>query len=241
MIRARVAGLVNDTSGYTLIELLVAMAGALFVTLAALALLEFSTNLFQQVSDRIDSAASGGSAIAVITQDLAESCVFPATSPIQSSTALPSGGNSLVFWASAGGQATTKPVLHSIKFAGSTITDARYALASGTTPTTWTFSATPEKTTTLAANISEVSGTPVFRYFGYDSSSGGVSTTNLATSGNLTAAQAASVLAIGITFSAGPYDKSTRSTQATRQAIESRTVVLRLSPLGSTANNVACA
>jgi Tfp pilus assembly protein PilW len=229
-----------DASGFTLIELLVAMVTALLVTFAALALLEFSTGLFQQVNDRIDSATSGRAAMVPITQDLAESCVFPGTSPVQSSAALPSGGSSLVFWSSPGGQATTTPVLHSIKFTGSAITDARYALTSGTTPTTWSLSSTAEKTATLAANISEVSGTPVFQYFGYNSATGAISTTNLAGSGNLTTAQAATVLAVGITFSAGPYQKSTQSTQATRQTLEKRNVVLRLSPLGSTASNVAC-
>jgi type II secretory pathway pseudopilin PulG len=234
-----------DESGYTLIELLVAMICAVVITLAAFALLEFGTRLVQQTDDRIDSATSGGSALNAIVQGLESSCIFPATSPIQSSTSLPSGSNSLVFWSnSTGGQATVTPVLHSIKFAGGALTETSYALTSGTTPSTWTFSSTAQNPSrepiTLATHISEVSGTPIFQYYGYSSSTGEISTTNLAASGNLTSTQAAGVLAVAIAFSAAPYNTSTLSSQTTRQTIERRTVELRLSPLVSSETHVAC-
>ena len=232
-------GVLADSSGFTLIELLVAMVSGLIVSLAAFALLELGTNLAGQVDDRIDSATSGGVAMTAIVQDLQSSCITPATSPIQSSVPLPSGANSLVFWSSVGGQATVTPVLHAIAFTAGTLTDTRYALVSGTTPSTWTFSSTGTATR-LAANISEVSGTPVFQYFAYNSSTGEVSTTNLAPSANLTAAQATTVLAVTVTFSAAPYSTSTLSTRATRQTVLTRRVGLRLSPLGSTGANVAC-
>jgi prepilin-type N-terminal cleavage/methylation domain-containing protein len=232
-------------SGYTLIELLVAMVCAVVITLAAFALLEFGTRLVQQTDDRIDSSTSGEHALNAIVQGLDSSCIFPATSPIQSSTALPSGGTSLVYWSnSTGGQATVTPVLHKVSFSAGSLTETSYALSSGTTPSTWTFSSSAmnpsHEPITLATHISEVSGTPIFQYYGYSSSTGEISTTNLAASGNLTATQAASVLSVAITFSAAPYNTSTLSSQTTRQTIERRTVDLRLSPLGTSGNHVAC-
>ncbi len=230
-------GLLADESGYTLIELLVAMISALVVTSAAFTLLEFTTNILQQTDDRIDSAISGGAALTAIVQGLESSCIFPATSPIQSTTSTPSSSTSLTFWSnSTGGGATVTPVLRDIKLTGSNLTETRYALASGTTPSTWTFSSSGT-TTTLASHISEVSGTPVFQYYYY---SGGEQQYSLTGSQALTAAQAANVVNVAIEFSAAPYNTSTKSTQTTRQTVERRTVGLRLSPFGSTATNVAC-
>lgn len=236
----------RSEAGYTLIELLVAMISALFVTMAAFALLEFSTNLFQQESDRIDTAGTATAAMTTMQQELQSSCIYPSAAPIQSST-LPSGGSvpvsggsSLTFWTnSTGGQTTVTPVLHNIKFSSGNLTDTTYALSSGATPSTWTFSSTGT-TRTLAAHVSEEGSTPVFQYFPYSSSTGAVSTTNLAASGNLTKEQAASVDEVTITFSVSPYDTSTKSNQVTRQTALSRVVGLRFSPFGTTATNGPC-
>jgi Tfp pilus assembly protein PilW len=237
---------VRSEAGYTLIELLVAMITALVVTLAAFTLLELGTNLFQQESDRVDTTGTATAAMATIVQELQSSCIFPSTSPIQSSTlpsggsAPASGGSSLTFWTNAtGGQTTVTPVLHNIKFSSGKLTDTSYALSSGATPSTWTFSSTGT-TTTLAAHVSEEGTTPVFEYFPYSSSTGTVSTTNLAASGNLTKEQAATVDEVGITFSVAPFDTSTRSSQATRQTALARLVGLRFSPFGTTATNGPC-
>jgi prepilin-type N-terminal cleavage/methylation domain-containing protein len=229
----------RDDSGYTLIELLVAMIAGLVVLSAAFLMLELSLNLFTQANDRFDSTTIGDNSLNVIVQDLQSSCIYPATSPIQSSSTLPSNGTSLVFWTAPGGGASVTPTLNDIALSSGALTDTTYPRASGTSPSTWTFSSTGTAKT-IATNVSAVSGTPVFQYFAYNSSTGGVSTTDLISSGNLTASQAATVLAVTITYSVAPFTTSTKSTQATRQTVEARQVMFRYSPLGATTTNLAC-
>jgi prepilin-type N-terminal cleavage/methylation domain-containing protein len=238
-LRVARARLRREESGYTLIELLVSMIAGLVVLSAAFLMIELSLYLFTQANDRSDSTTVGNDSINVIVQDLQSSCIYPATSPIQSPSSVPSSGTSLTFWSAPGGSSTVSPALHDIQVTGGALTDTKYALTGGTSPSNWTFASTGT-TTTIANHVSAVSGTPVFQYFAYNSSTGSVSTSDLIASGNLTAGQAATVLAVTITYSVAPFTTSTTSTQATRQTIESRQVVLRESPLGETSTNLAC-
>jgi prepilin-type N-terminal cleavage/methylation domain-containing protein len=107
------------------------------------------------------------------------------TSPSSSSTKLVSDGSDIVFWTVSDATATagvtyastgTSYALHYIQFTSGTLIDTTWPVTSGTSPTgTSPFVYGSPTTRTLGkingtGVVSQVGTTPVFQYYGYDSS-----------------------------------------------------------------------
>ena len=205
-------------TGFTLIEMLVAMLLGMIVSAATLAIVITSIHLTSNYDDRVEATQQGRDAMLEISQALNSSCVAAAVAPI-----LPASDSSDVwFYSSLTDAATVKPSKVWIQYTGGALVMKTYAWASGASPS-WVFSATPS-TFVLLANAAQVATTPVFQYFGYGSA-GVLSTTAYPVTTTL-GTSAATTAEVQINFQAIPSDGWTA---LSRPASFSDAVVLRLS------------
>jgi hypothetical protein len=160
----------TDDAGFTLAELVVAMAAGLVVMFALTSIMVVSLHQTQRTFTRVDATRQARTAFANIENELHSACVAGGTAgdaPIQTG----SDGNNLIFISFVGTSASPTPVWHQLTFhpgAGTagTLTDTTYAVA-GTAPN-WTRAATPgPTTTTMLTNVAAAGATPVFQYYAY--------------------------------------------------------------------------
>jgi len=230
----------RDERGYTLIELLVATLAGTIVTGAMAAIVIVSVHFSSNYNDRVDANQEGRLAMQRITQALNSSCVSSGVTPIQSG----SDQSHLIFYSSLTDSVPIAPNEVEVQLSGGSLQMLTYANTggSGTTSSPWTFSSTASPSVTLLqyANNSTSGGAtvPVFQYYGYNSS--GQLTTNLtpASGSTLSAANAALVAEVVITFQALPSD----NWNATGRASDvTSSVVLRLTPAsGTTTTSSPC-
>jgi len=224
---------VRDESGFTLIELMVALVVGMIVLLVAFNMLDVSVQQTAQITERVDADQRGRHALETITQELHSSCVASAVAPIQSSDGShPGSDNShLAFITQFGSAPSLTPDLHVISMAGGQITEAVYAGIPGGAAGTWTFATSPTRTGQLLSNVSPalVGSPPVvqpaFQYYAYGPM-GQLLTTPL--SSPLSASDAKSAVAVSIAFAAQP---TSGSPDVKRTVNFDDSVVLRLSPV----------
>jgi type II secretory pathway pseudopilin PulG len=188
-LRRRLGG----QAGFTLVELLVAMATGMVIVFAAFGLIDLATHVSSQVSGRVDSTTQARAAMEDLIQELNSGCVTSDISPIQSATstgitpAVSTNATNLVFVTGLGQSGTLEqdgsvtPVEHVVSLnANGTLTDTSYAYASGTYPTlqnagTWTFNSTPIGRHVLLTHVSQQrsggSTIPMFQYYSYSNPS----------------------------------------------------------------------
>jgi len=220
----------RSESGFTLIELMVSLVIGIIVSTATLAIVITSVHLSSTYNDRVDANQQGRVAMQKITQALNSSCVA-SVAPILSA----SDANDVWFYSLLGDSPTIQPNEVEISYTGGSLVMNTYAYASGTAPSSWTFSSTPAKLV-LVQNAAQVGSTPIFQYFGYGSS-GVLSTTPYTLSTTLGTTNAATTAEVTITFQANPSDNWTATG---RPASFNDSVVLRLSPASSSATNLPC-
>jgi prepilin-type N-terminal cleavage/methylation domain-containing protein len=218
-------------SGFTLIELMVALVIGIVVSTATLAIVITSVHFSSNYTDRVDANQQGTIAMEKIAQQLNSSCVASSLPPILST----SDANDVWFYSLLGDSPTIQPNKVEISYTGGSLVMNTYTYVSGTAPSSWTFSSTPTKLV-LVQNAAQVGSTPIFQYFGYGSS-GVLSTTPYALSTTLGTTNAATTAEVTITFQANPSDNWTA---LGRPASFNDSVVLRLSPASSSATNLPC-
>jgi prepilin-type N-terminal cleavage/methylation domain-containing protein len=238
--------------GLTLIELLVATAAGLVVAAAAMAILVTSVHFSNNSADRVDANQQGSVAMEKIVQALNSSCVngiingagvspivgSPTTSSVtggqsvSGGTSTPSSGDSITFVSSLADSASLTPNEVVIALTGGSIVETIYHATSGVPPS-WTFSTSPFSTVTLLQHAANPTGSSaIFTYYGYDPTTGTLSSTPYATGSGLSYTNAATTAEVGISFNAEPGDNS-QSPGASVDVADS--VVLRLTPVS---NNV---
>lgn len=174
----------SGEAGFTMVELLVAMATGLVVLFAAFGLIDLATRVGAQVTDRVDATTEARSAMENLVQELNSGCVASDISPVQPSTsgitpAVSTDSTHLVFVAGLGqsktidqGESIT-PVEHvvSLKSNGSLV-DTSYAYVSGQGPTLqtapgWTFGPNPIGSHVLLTHVQAQTGLPMFQYYSF--------------------------------------------------------------------------
>lgn len=225
-------------SGYTLVELLVALVLGIVVSTAMLGIVIISVHFTSNYDDRVDANQQGRIAMQKIVQALGSSCVSSSLPPVLPNTvdsantvAATSDASDLWFYSSLSDGATVTPNLVDISLTGGSLVMNTYAYSSthGSAPD-WVFSTTPTPFTLLAYATNEVlNGTtlPVFEYYGLNAS-GTISTIPFAVP--LSSANAAATAMVTINFEAIPSDDWTAQG---RTASFSNSVILRLTPPSS--------
>jgi prepilin-type N-terminal cleavage/methylation domain-containing protein len=241
--------------GFTLVELMVAMACATVVMFGLTSIMIVTTRQTQSTFTRIDATRQGRTVFATIENELHSACVN-GTPPIQGVTTngtVESGANDLVFVSYFGTSANPLAVWHRLSFSQTarTLTDTSSAATYASTAAGgyWTQGAAIS-TVTLLSNVSAQSGVSVFQYFAYaqyPDASGNVywaipdgSTVNpltgaaltiapLGTTGGLSGANAAAVVEVTIDLLVGPTSSTLNNTVlAAAQDPVSDTISLRL-------------
>jgi prepilin-type N-terminal cleavage/methylation domain-containing protein len=255
-MRARV---LHAQAGFTLVELMVAMATGLVIVFAAFALVDLSVTQASRVTDRTDSTGTSQAAMERLDQELNSGCLTGDVSPIQGSTAtgitpvVNSDANDLVFVTGVGDGQTGTPTEHVVSFKNGKLVDTWYANTGGSPPdaqdaSTWTFSPTATGSLVLLQHVTTQSGVPMFQYYSYSNpanptanslvGAASISTLPLISTWPSTATNAAgSVAQVTISWVALPHDGWS---DPSREATMSDSVVFRFTPASPTSANLPC-
>ncbi|MFI5121747.1 MAG: prepilin-type N-terminal cleavage/methylation domain-containing protein [Vicinamibacteria bacterium] len=155
----------SDQAGFTLTELLVVLVVSIVVILALFTYQDVVLRQTTRVFAKVDATQRARTTMETIQARLRSACMAENVTPIQSG----STGTSLSFVSKYGSAAQLTPEKHVIALNTGTgmLTDSIYQVTGGGTPN-WTFSSTASSTVTLLDHVSQVSGTPLFRYYRYD-------------------------------------------------------------------------
>jgi prepilin-type N-terminal cleavage/methylation domain-containing protein len=197
---------ISDSRGFTLTELVVAMALGMIILLAAFTVIDRSFLGNKAIADREDALQRGRNALEIITRQLrSQVCVqtSPAVMPITNGA-----DQTITFYTYLGDPtaATTAqrdpttnqpyPEQHTISYASNKITESDAKVTSFTPLTV----ASAYKTNTLATNVI-LPNNKLFQYYGVDGT-GAVSTTPLTTT--LSAADESNVVEVAVAFKVLP-------------------------------------
>lgn len=162
----------DDEAGFTLVELLVAMAGASIVIFALAMILIVTLNQTSRTTNRVQTTQLSRTALASIENELHSACVGGGQAPIQAG----STATSLQFLSYYGSAATPTPVWHVLAYnpTAHTLSDSSYPVT-GSAPN-WVQGATPTNTQVMLSNVtprldSSGNAIPVFQYYAYQAGS----------------------------------------------------------------------
>ena len=228
----------RDERGFTLVEMMVALAIGLVVSTATLAIVIVSVHLSSNYTDRVDANQTGRLAMEKITQALTSSCVLTNQAPVLAG----STATSLVFYSALNDTPGPVPSQVTVSIASTQPAPLLMTTQSLTgTPPNWVASSQAPQVYTLAAWAGQSGSTPMFQYYPY-AAGGVVSTTPFTVGANgLTAAQAAATAQVAITYQVLPTDKW-QDTAGRQPVVFSDAVVFRLTPPSSapSAPNLPC-
>lgn len=169
--RERTAG----EAGFTLVELLVAMAAGIVVLSALFTILDVTLHNTSRTFTKVDATQRARTTLEKIENELHSACTTTGVTPVQgggTNGSQNSDADDLVFVSQYGTSANPTPVEYRIVFspANHTLTDYTYALNSGNSPSNWIFSSTPTNPTgtQMLTNVTQSGSTPVFQYFAYE-------------------------------------------------------------------------
>jgi prepilin-type N-terminal cleavage/methylation domain-containing protein len=158
MTRAR------DESGWTLIELLMAMTIGVVVLLASFMLIDASAPLAQKTQDRVDAAQRGRLAMEIIGAELrSQVCMPGAVPPIMPTV---SDGSNVWFYGNNQDQ-DSLPQKHHIYIQGTALKEDTWQGTGSISNVIFPVNATPT-TRTLVDPVALVPGVALFRFYGFD-------------------------------------------------------------------------
>lgn len=156
--------------GFTLVEVLVAMAAGLVVIGALYSILTLSLRQTARITNETSASQHGRTAMAKILAELQTTCISPQFTPVQAG----SSATKLIFISGHGSEAVlAEAEQHELVWSESahTLTDTAYKNSGGEWPAFKFESATPTSVTQIAERISkyESGGTtqPIFAYYKY--------------------------------------------------------------------------
>jgi hypothetical protein len=165
----RAPQLLAEEGGFSLIELLVAMAAAVVVVFAVFTIQDVVLRQTSREFSQVDATQHVREALENLENELHSACLTDNVTPIQGG----STPSTLLFVSQFGTAATLTPVEHQIAFSstGQTLIESTFAETGVTTSSSglpvYTFSTTPSTTRTLLTNVKQSGTTPVFQYFAY--------------------------------------------------------------------------
>ena len=178
----------SDESGYTLIELLVAIVSGMVVVLALVAVLTFATRQETHLTNVAQATQLGRLAMTKVVDELHSACIAPGFTPIQAN----SSGTELRFVNSYGKEAViskTEVNEHRIVWneKAETLTDFTYPASKEETWPKFKYSETanPINGVLIANHVTQVESEgkklPIFQYYSYNLESNESTTTGLNT------------------------------------------------------------
>ena len=228
----------SSERGFTMVELLVAMAISVVVLMGILAIVDVTTRGSARVAARVEANQRARTTMERLVEGLHSTCVAPNVLPVvAASNGYTSSDNALIFLQQTGSAVSPTPTERVVSLEGDTLKERVYPATGGTAPS-WTFASTPSSTTTLATDVASAkfgnppSAVPLFQYFAYQGAQ--LSTTPLPTP--LSASDAARTVAVTVSFSVAPSSNGANDPHA--EATVSDSVVLRLSPASEAATEV---
>jgi prepilin-type N-terminal cleavage/methylation domain-containing protein len=154
---------VRDESGFTLVELLVAMTIGVVVLFASFMLVDASTPLAQKTQDRVDAAQRGRLAMEIIGAELrSQVCMPGAVPPIMPTV---SDADDVWFYGNNQDQ-DSLPQKHHIYLQGTTLREDTWQGTGSITNVV--FPAIPTQSRTLLDPVALVPGVQLFRFYGFD-------------------------------------------------------------------------
>jgi type II secretory pathway pseudopilin PulG len=234
----------TDQAGFTLVELLVSMTLGMIVLTALMALVQTSQRVTTTNTQRSDATQRGRLAMEQIMQGLRSQVCLKASATSPQTTVTAGSDTSITFFANiaapdkanSGLPAPFAPKLITYSYGGGTITEQ----ASDNTSTAagvYTFP-TVNRTRTVLTDASQVSATPIFRFYGYKTD-GSIDSTPLPTP--LAAADLPKVAKIDIDYVSKPTDNT--SNTAVQTEFQDSVTLRLLFPAPKTAvqnRTVAC-
>ena len=217
--RQPISSVVFDEHGFTLIELVVALAAGMVVLLALFSILDISLRHTTALQDRVQANQTGRIAMTKIVDELHSACISPSFTPVQKE----STPTELRFISAPGSIAVLeKAYEHRIVFTESgkngTLKDKIYQSNGGSWPK-FSFPGSPTSEVLLASNISQTTGIPIFSYYKYASASESTESLPLNTieeksslvaeKGKLSETAAAETAAVNVSFHTETVDKNT--------------------------------
>lgn len=160
---------VHDERGFTLIELVVALATGMVVLLALFGILDTTLRHSTALQDRVQANQIGRIAMTKMVDEMHSACLSPSFTPVQPE----SSPTELRFISAVGNEAVLANAYeHRIVFTEKgkegTLIDYAYKSNGGSWPKfTFASTATPSGGTLLANNISKTTGVPMFSYYKY--------------------------------------------------------------------------
>jgi type II secretory pathway pseudopilin PulG len=164
--------------GFTLVELLAAMAAGMVVLAGLVTVISVTIHQTTATFTRIDATERARSMLNHVQDELHSACLANGVTPIEGGAqgTQVSDANNLVFVSQFGTSASPTPVEHKITYSPSakTLTEFTYsATTAGSDPTKWVFSSTPVLAAgrLLLTNVTQISvptTLPVFQYFAYE-------------------------------------------------------------------------
>jgi prepilin-type N-terminal cleavage/methylation domain-containing protein len=178
----RIAARLRRQEGFTLVELLAAMAAGLVVVGGLVTVLTVTLQQTSATFTRVDATDRARSALTQIENQLHSACLVNGVTPIQGGAqgSQDSNATNLVFVSQFGTSANPTPVEHKITYNPTyhTLTEYNYTVTGGTDPTKWAFSSTPTNTAgqLLLDDVGQITALtptpahllPVFQYFAYE-------------------------------------------------------------------------
>jgi prepilin-type N-terminal cleavage/methylation domain-containing protein len=168
----RLASLARRDGGFTLPEMLTAMAIAMFISLAAFALIGFTMTRAAEVQGRVEASQKGRMAMDIITRQLrSQVCLSSTVPPIAAADA-----NTVSFYVdmSNGTLSNPPPELHRLTYDPGTRSLTESTFRDKDPGTGITYWSTPDRTRTLLENAvpyrapNATADTPIFRYYAFN-------------------------------------------------------------------------
>jgi prepilin-type N-terminal cleavage/methylation domain-containing protein len=161
-------------AGFTLVELLVALAAGLLVMLGATTILIVMMHQTQRTFTRIDATRQARTAFGAIENELHSACVNgspPIEGVAADGTTVESDNNNLVFLSYFGNAANPSPVWHQLSYSAAqgTLTDTSYnaTYTPSQTGNDWTRGPLISANRLLSNLPQQPTTPPVFQYFAY--------------------------------------------------------------------------
>lgn len=177
----RIAQRLRRQEGFTLVELLAAMAAGLVVVGGLVTVLSVTLQQTTATFTRVDATERGRVMLTHIEDELHSACIVNDVTPIEGGAqgSQDSDANNLVFVSAFGTSANPTPVEHKITYSPTnhTLTEYNYAVTGGSNPSQWVFASAPTHTagTLLLNNVGQIvlagpplTTVPVFKYFAYE-------------------------------------------------------------------------
>ena len=151
-------------SGYTIVELLVAMTVGVIVVTGAFALLGQAGPLSSTTRARVESTQRGRLALdQTLTLLRSQVCINAIRPPVTVAK-----DNEVVFTMNLGNE-TAAPERRRLLFSGGVLKEEVYPATTGG-PRDWQFVTTPSRTRVLATDLAQQGSTPFFRFYAFTTS-----------------------------------------------------------------------